>query len=354
VHGNSGVVNHSYALLVDGGTYNGVDVTGLGLTKAAAIYWLTQTTVLTPTSDFTDLANGLAASCDQLVGDDINDLSTAADGSPTVSTEKITAADCVQVTNVINAVELKQEPVQCNFQPMLAKNTPATCGSKFKSVTVWKDDFEKGFAKNWNQSEQVVFPGGHGYKWKATSNVPGNHGTKVAYDPSPDEGDCSAGPGDISSSNAITSGKITLPSGASRRLTFQHYMATEPGFDGGNVKISINGKNFKVIPSAAYVFNGPDVIASAAEGNSSPLAGEEGFTGTDGGSVFGSWGTSIVDLKGAGVKAGDKVKIRFELGRDGCGGNDGWYVDNVKFVVCKQKNGRASDKATLGRSTVKH
>ena len=30
VHSNSGVVNHSYALLVDGGTYNGVSVTGLG------------------------------------------------------------------------------------------------------------------------------------------------------------------------------------------------------------------------------------------------------------------------------------------------------------------------------------
>ena len=32
---NSGVVNHSYALLVDGGTYNGVTVEGIGLDKAA-------------------------------------------------------------------------------------------------------------------------------------------------------------------------------------------------------------------------------------------------------------------------------------------------------------------------------
>ena len=35
VHSNSGVPNHAYALLVDGGTYNGQTVTGIGLDKAA-------------------------------------------------------------------------------------------------------------------------------------------------------------------------------------------------------------------------------------------------------------------------------------------------------------------------------
>ena len=32
---------------------------------------------------------------------------------------------------------------------------------------------------------------------------------------------------------------------------------------------------------------------------------------------------------------GDTVKLRFAMGRDGCGGVDGWYVDNVKIVICK-------------------
>ena len=31
-----------------------------------------------------------------------------------------------------------------------------------------------------------------------------------------------------------------------------------------------------------------------------------------------------------GVAAGDTVQFRFDIGRDGCGGNDGWYVDNVQ------------------------
>ena len=39
VHTNSGVDNHAYALMVDGGTYNGQTITGIGLTKAAHIYF---------------------------------------------------------------------------------------------------------------------------------------------------------------------------------------------------------------------------------------------------------------------------------------------------------------------------
>ena len=37
VHSNSGVPNHAYALMVDGGSYNGKTVTGIGLTKAGKI-----------------------------------------------------------------------------------------------------------------------------------------------------------------------------------------------------------------------------------------------------------------------------------------------------------------------------
>ncbi|WP_278255514.1 M4 family metallopeptidase [Nocardioides convexus] len=54
VHTNSGVVNHTYALLVDGGTFNGVTVPGIGLDKAANIFWHTQTSYLTSTSGFAE------------------------------------------------------------------------------------------------------------------------------------------------------------------------------------------------------------------------------------------------------------------------------------------------------------
>ena len=39
VHINSGIPNHAFALLVDGGTYNGQTIQAIGLTKAAHIYF---------------------------------------------------------------------------------------------------------------------------------------------------------------------------------------------------------------------------------------------------------------------------------------------------------------------------
>jgi len=39
VHSNSGVPNHAFALLVDGGSYGGLTVNGIGLAKAARIHY---------------------------------------------------------------------------------------------------------------------------------------------------------------------------------------------------------------------------------------------------------------------------------------------------------------------------
>ncbi|MCW2791485.1 MAG: Thermolysin metallopeptidase, partial [Nocardioides sp.] len=224
----------------------------------------------------------------------------------------------------------------------------------YKTKTLWKEDFEKGL-KNWSQSEihSDVEPG-HGFPWKAVANAP-KHASKAAYGPDPDGGSCAGDADDYTSANLLKSKAIKLTGGKFRRLSFQHYVATEAGYDGGNVKISVNGKAFKVIPTAAYLFNGPNAtLTTLAEGGTNPLNGQEGFTGTNGGSVFGSWGTSIVDLKKAGAHVGDKIKLRFDMGRDGCGGIDGWYVDNIKVQVCQKKKHHNKAVAGDNRTTVKH
>ena len=97
------------------------------------------------------------------------------------------------------------------------------------------------------------------------------------------------------------------------------------------------------MPASAYVFNAPSTIYSEAEGNTNPLAGEDGFTGTDGGEVRGSWGESHVDLGALKVQPGKTLQLRFDIGRDGCGGLDGWYVDDIRVVVC------TTDGVTAGR-----
>ncbi len=123
VHTNSGVPNHAFALMTDGGTYNGVTVTGLGLTKASHIHWGAQT-MLTPASNFIDHADALEASCTALIGINLPALSTSS-GSAGPSGEIISAADCTEVADAIAATELRTEPTQCDFGPLLDPNAPA-------------------------------------------------------------------------------------------------------------------------------------------------------------------------------------------------------------------------------------
>ena len=334
VHSNSGVPNHGYALLVDGGTYNGVSVTGIGLDKAANIYYRAMVSYQTPTSDFGDHADSLLASCADLTGQDINALST----TPNTETlaASITADDCAQVASMVQAVELRKEPVQCNFQPLLDKNTPSLCGEGFTDQTVWSEDFEDGLA-GWGVAAATTYPGSATAPWTAGSAPGGRTGT-VAFGPTPDRGTCMADSTSFATRDSIISPTVTMPAatGQTPKLSFDHYVSTEIGYDGGNVKISINGGAYTVIPGSAYVFNAPGQLATAAEFSDNPMAGEEGFTGADGGEVTGSWGTSIVDLSLAGAAAGDQVRFRFDIGRDGCFGTDGWYVDDVTVTTCDE------------------
>jgi Zn-dependent metalloprotease len=350
VHGNSGVPNHAYALMVDGGEYNGETVTGMGLDKAANIWWRAQTAYLTPSSDFVAAADGLEQSCADLVGQPINQVSTETDGTPTPA-EPITAADCTQVATAIRAVEMRVEPVQCDFQPLLQQGAPSLCGPGFAEKVIYSEDFEDGL-KGWTPEQELAslpqfgYEGGFGAPWETAEGdeVPGDHAGTVARGPAPSLGDCSGdGENDFSSRDSIISPVITMPAGGVRpRLTFEHYVATEGGFDGGNMKVSVNGGDFEVIPAGAYTFNAPDALAPATlpnglPYNTNPLAGEDAFTGTDGGTVTGSWGESQVDLNALEIQPGDLVQLRVDIGRDGCGGladYSAWMVDNIEIVSC--------------------
>ncbi|KRF34246.1 M4 family metallopeptidase [Nocardioides sp. Soil805] len=337
VHGNSAVPNHGYALLVDGGTFNGQTVAGIGLDKAANIYFKAQNEYLTETSDFVDHADSLEAACSALVNKPIAALNLEIGGTVELA-DRITAADCQQVTKAIAAVELRMDPTEeCGWEPILATTGEPTftCGEGQSTKTLFSDDFEAGIAA-WTADQEVVFAGATGRPWAASTDAPGNHPGGVAFGPDPGDGNCAGDAGDISGRDSIVSPAIPVPaSSKAPRLSFDHYMATEAGYDGGNVKVSVNGGPFALIADSAYVFNGYNAtLETAAGGNTNPMAGEAAFSGTNPGSVFGSWGTSHVDLSKAGVKAGDSVKIRFDLGRDGCGGVDGWYVDNVKVQAC--------------------
>jgi Zn-dependent metalloprotease len=349
VHTNSGVINHGYALLVDGGTYNGRTVTGLGLVKAAHIYWRAESVYQVPTTNFDDHADALEQSCTDLIGQSLTGLSTSAPAGP--SGQSITAADCAEVTDMIAAVELRTDPTaQCHFTPLLNGNPTNLCAGSKNAPVLYQEDFEDGLA-GWTLTNQGVYSGWSGTNWAAKSSLPGGRAGTAAFAEDLD-GACSGGAGDRSGVMRLLSPAITLPNSEtlnSPRVTFEHYVATEFGYDGGNIKVSINGGAFVLIPASAFQFNPYNTTMQPAPGNTSPLAGQPGFSGTDGGQVHGSWGQSQIDLSRVGVKKGDTFQLRFEFGMDGCGNVDGWYVDDVKVRACNTKKEAA---ATVAASTV--
>ena len=338
VHVNSGVPNKAFTLLVDGGTHNGQTVAAIGFTRALHIYYRAMTVYQVSSTNFPQHEQALLASCTDLVGAPLNNFSTSlATGTP--SGQFITAATCEQVKTAAAAVEMNTPPAQCNFQKLLDPNTPVECDG---SNTIFSEDWETG-NNGWTLDNQGVTADWPGTDWALKSDLPANvdgsaHSGTAAFaiNPrigEPNGGTCTPG-GDMSGQFWMDSPTITIPAGASDlKMSFEHFVQTEAGFDGGNVKISVNGGPFNLVPQNQYIFNAPSVALDAAPTNTNPKAGELAWHGANEGELTGSWGTTIINLANL-TSPGDTVKVRFDFGQDGCNGSLGWLVDNVRVYSC--------------------
>jgi cysteine-rich repeat protein len=332
VHINSGIPNHAFALMVDGGNFNGYSGGGIGLTKAVHIEWAASI-MLANASNFADNADALDAACSSLIGQNLTDLTT---GGP--SGMMIDAGNCSEVSDIVDAVELRAA-VPCDFDKLLELDEPALCEGFGSVQTARFDDFEGGsLPAGWTASSHDVANAGtfDNPGWSVVGSLPGGGpaGSSAAFVPDLDQGNCAAD--DESGALALDSPAIVLPAGAPPHVAFDHWVATEGGWDGGNLKVSVNGGAWAPVPGSAYSFNPYNGVLNDPPVNTNPLASEEAFTGTDEGSVDGSWGQSQVDLYGLAFP-GDSVRLRFDFGVDGCFGLIGWYVDDVHVYTCSDE-----------------
>ena len=331
VHTNSGVPNHAFAILVDGKTFNGQTVQGIGLTKALHIYYRAMSVYQTPTTNFAQHEQALRASCQDLIGKNLNGLSTSsATGVP--SNEIITAANCEQVGKAMAAVEMSKRPEQCNFGPLFNPNTPEACSG---ATDIYTEDWEDGNMDGWTTTSTGSFAGWPDFNWELDNTPPAGRTGTVAFANGGSGGVCGDPNGDYSGQFTIDSPTITVPQGAADlRMSFDQFVATEFLVDGGNIKISKNGGEFTLVPQANYIFNAPSGQlreAPPTDQNTNPKAGEMAWSGAD--PEVPAFGTTIIDLSSL-VAPGDTFKIRFDFGKDGCGGNQGWYVDNIRVYNC--------------------
>jgi len=338
VHSNSGIPNHAFALLVDGGTFGGVDVEGIGLTRAAHIYWRAMREYQVPNTDFAGHAEALELACSDLVNHTLTDLQT---GQPV--SQVVRGSDCDQVAAAMLATEMRLDPLQCGFSKILEPDPPPLGTTE----VVWSETFDSDASLDeWSLTSEGVYPEYDTTRHWRISNVPppGRSGAALFAVNGAFIGNCQPNDDDQSGVLRAASPNVNLPvSAKSLYLVFDHYVATESGWDGGNLKLSVNGGEFELVPASAFTFNpyNDAIISTTTDDeqnevpNTNPLAGEYAFTGADEGSVDGSWGQSHIDL-GSLAAPGDSIRIRFDFGNDGCGGADGWYIDNLQVLAVGQ------------------
>lgn len=335
VHSGSGVPNHAFAMLTDGKSFNGYTVTGIGPIKAGAVWYRALTVYLTSGADFEDAYWAFNQAAADLVGTTPNDPRT---GGPSASA--FTAADAIEVDEALLAVEMNT-PGRCGDEPPVVSSVPpAECGVQ---TVILEEDFESGLA-GWSVSHSAMPTP---YDWITTSGLPFARPGSAAFGADLSSS-CAFGP-DESGAVHLDSPVINLPGSLDfPTLAFTHFMDSEANWDGGNVWISVNAGPWQSLPASAFYYNAYNrTLFTVGQGNSNPLAGEECFTGSGG-----QWGTSLVHLGGL-VAGGDAIRIRFDMGKDGCSGTDGWYVDDVRVYDCTgagdcNSNGIPDEVETLG------
>ncbi len=379
VHSNSSINNRAFALLTDGNVVTHDDegnpfampvtVQGIGITKAAHIFWRANSMYNGPATNFAENADHLVMACNDLIGQPLNVLVTSAeDGtSPVVGHmgenddtvdpptneffngtdildgrevgATITASDCDQVANAIEAVQMRFDVTEkCGFTPMLNPAPAPRCGSG-TVVPNFAETFDGGaLPAGWSTDGVSVNASTKDTaNWFVSSSLPdGRTGFAAFQENVRRYGNCSTD--DESGNQWLESPDIVLTDASF--LLFDHYFNSEISYDGGNVKISINGGPFEVVPASAFAYNPYNGrLNSAADQNTNTIAGEPAWHGGNAGDVRGSWGESQIDLAAVGANAGDTVRLRWDFGQDGCNGSDeGWYVDRVEVFSCEGGN----------------
>ena len=306
VHTNSGVPNHAYALMVDGGTFNGRTIAGIGLVKAAKVQYRALTVYLTSGSGFLDDYNALNRSCNELIG-----------------TVGITSGDCTQVKTALEAVEMNL-PWGC----LGSVNPPAKCTAPGTvPFTIASEGFETSLG-NW-----VSISSGLG-SWQRINDLV-KTGHYAAYGDDPDS---------YGNSYLQMINPVVIPLGG--MMYFDHLYEFENDvsglvYDGGIVEYSANGGPW--VDARPLIDAGANYDGTLV-GTNNPLGARLAFTGAS----YGFTGTrmNLTPL------VGQSVKFQFHIGTDTAVSSLGWLIDNVSIYKCASSS-FTDDPLVVGGTPIK-
>jgi Zn-dependent metalloprotease len=301
VHTNSGVNNKAAYLMVDGGTFNGYTVTALGITKVAKIYYEAQTNLLLSASDYNDLYNALIQACTNLIG-----------------TSGITAADCVEVTDAVNAVQMNGQPAFCSA-------TEATLCPTGSPNNLFFDNLENTTSGNWAAG---AISGSNG--WYYPQNPNAIAGFDATYATSGQYNFWGYNRDTIADYYIRMTSNIPLPTGSTLYMHFNHAYGFEDdatyAYDGGVFEYSTNsGSTWNDAGSSFISINGYNGAITIAGDN--PLGGRNAFVRESNGYISSRF--DISSLAGQ-----QNVRFRFRIGTDSSVDDYGWFIDDIRIYTC--------------------
>lgn len=306
VHSNSGVNNKAATLIVDGGSFNGYTIAGIGIDKAALIYYRVETQHLTSGSDYADLYLALNEACKNLIG-----------------TNGIVANDCQQVANATAAVEMNKEPT------LDAGTDVAACGVNEVPVDAYFDGFEgPADPSRWVNTPIVGSSG----LWFIVQGFAAQ-GTQSYYAPGSSQ----------ASDHALTMvSSVVVPPNAF--LHFRHAFDQESdgssNYDGGIVEFSTDDGVTWSDASARYS-GGQNYNGTIDASTSNPLGGHSAFVGASHGYV-----STRYDL---GALAGSNLRVRFRNSSDfSLTTGLSWLVDDVRIYTCATDTSANTPPAAAG------
>lgn len=220
------------------------------------------------------------------------------------------------------------------------------------SLTTWESGLE-----NWTvDTHDIADPASFDTPdWAAVSSLPDGRPGMAAFVADQENGNCvtdeKTGRLTLESPSIMLPNVLLVP-----RISIDHWYETDKRWDGGNLKISVNGGPFVLIPAFVIEFGAynntlfPALTEQGLTFNENPLAGQVAFT-SDEIQPNGIWGQSHINLLGI-AEAGDIIKLQFDFGIDECGGAVGWYVDDVEFYSCSAEFLPSDTKLTLVKQLI--
>ncbi len=299
VHTNSGVNNKAAYLMVDGGTFNTYTVTALGITKVAKIYYEAQTNLLLSASDYNDLYNALQQACTNLIG-----------------TSGIIAADCLEVTDAVNAVQMNQQPTTS------CPATEAALCPTGSPNNLFFDNLENTASGNWTAG---AISGANAWYYPQNSNP---YGFDATYATSGQYNFWGYNQSTTADYYISMASNLPLPTGSTLYMHFNHAYGFEDdavdAYDGGVLEYSTNSGSTWNDTGSFFSINGYNGTISNAYGN--PLGGRSAFVRESNGYI-----SSRLDISSLALQ---NVRFRFRIGTDSTIDDYGWFIDDFRIYTC--------------------